>query len=288
MAELKSVSELKASIVRSVEELERLFGDLSDSDRRLKPLPALPLPSLSIPYEYAALQTLRALELADAARGLIEAENRVAVFPVLRSLFETWMAVDYATIRFSKLVLEGEKWQRFDHIGRRLLRGRSDADTTDRDAQIIRIGDIIGGVKGAVGEKDAQVIDQIYDDLSDWTHPTIWSAVFHMESREDGFGTYLSRDPAHDDFSGPLFDLDLFLARFLVAVKRLLEVANDISAAFKEGPAKDTRDHEAIKTLLRKVLESPPDLPATQVAVLTERAKALLESYEGEEGANGG
>lgn len=281
MAEAKSVDELKAGIEQSIEELEQLFDSLSESDQRLKPLPLMPLPSLSIPYEYAALQTLRALELAEAARMLIEAENRVAVCPVLRSLFETWMAVDYATVRFSKLVLEGERWEKFQHIGRRLLRGRSDADADDPDARIIQIGDVIGGVKASVNAKDAEVIDLIYNDLSDWTHPTIWSAVFHMEEREDGLGTKLSRTPAPDDFGGPLFDLDLFLVRFLVGVRRLLQVADNASEAFSAGPG-SKGDPEAIKTLLRRILENPPDIPAVQVAVLTERAKALLASYEGD------
>ncbi len=190
--------------------MKALFASLSGSDRRLKGIPGIPLPSTAIPFEFAAIQALRSLELTDAARLLIGRGNRVAAFPVLRALFETWIAVEFAIVRFTSLVLEGNHWDRFDQTGMRLLRGRSDA--ADPLEKVIKIGDMISTVKAELGELDAAFLTRIYDDLSDWTHPTIWSATLHMQSREDGLGTILNRHAEQGDV-GPLWDLDMLLAQ---------------------------------------------------------------------------
>ena len=121
---------LREELESAYSELGELFDQLASSDKRLKPLPAMPMPSLSAPHEFAALQSLRAISLTDGVVALIARSNWVAAYPVLRSLFEVWIAIFYADIMFRRLVVEQSRWQRFNEISGRLLRGQ----TIARDA----------------------------------------------------------------------------------------------------------------------------------------------------------
>ncbi len=135
---------LKATIERNYTKLESLFTQLQASEKRLKPLPRMPLPTLSAPYELAAIQALRALGLVEAGALLIEEANWGAVFPVLRALFEVWIALTYAEIMFRRLAIDKSRWNKYDAISTRLIQGRTanfpnDTESED-ESRIIYIG----------------------------------------------------------------------------------------------------------------------------------------------------
>jgi hypothetical protein len=123
---------LKQQIERDYAELGGLFDQLRSSDERLKTLPGLPYPSLSAVLELATVQSLRGLELTRGAGHLLQDGNLVAVLPVIRSLFETWILLIYSEARFRELVVEGNRWDRFDELAMRLLRARDLASLQDR------------------------------------------------------------------------------------------------------------------------------------------------------------
>jgi hypothetical protein len=61
-------------------------GSWAASPKRLKALPREPIPSVAIPYELAAIPSLRELTLVKAAVNLIAQSNRSATFPGMRAL----------------------------------------------------------------------------------------------------------------------------------------------------------------------------------------------------------
>lgn len=278
--------DLKHSIEASFSRLETLFAELEKSDARSIPLPGGPLPTLSAPYELATIHALRALQLAEGAAQLLESANYPAVFPVNRALFETWLALSYAEIMFRRHVLEGNQWDRFNEKAVRLLQGKTSDPTGPK---IISVGSMLDEVKRQVGEADSQAtsqeeqaakfLDSVYAELSDGTHPTMWSLAGHSEIREDRTGVRWRRRANPGLRSGPLFDLDLCLKFIIGATERLVETADGVKEAFREVPGADDKLRQAAAKVVETVLANPPELPDEARRVLEERGSALLEYW---------
>lgn len=269
-----AMRELVLSIEARYRDLEKTFDRLSATDRRLKALPGSPMPSLSAPYEFGAIQALRALGLVEGAAMLIERSNWPAAFPVLRSLFEVWVALSYANIMFRKLVLKGAKWHRYDEIAIRLLRGRTDSP----DAEVIQIGHMLDEVKRSFSRSEAvSFVRDTYDQLSDFTHPTIWGMVFHLEERPDGLGTILYREPRVGGLSGPLFDLNMLLDLVQRSLRDLEDTMDRVWLAFSAGPGRDPKLIASAAAAAQMLREHPPELRPPRDALFRERANLLAD-----------
>lgn len=280
----QDLREMKTSIEENYERISVLFRELESNPKRLKPLPGMPLPTLSIPYELMTVQVLRTLELADGAALMIERGNHPSAFPLLRGLMETWLTLAYATVRFRALVVDAKKWDRFDEIASRLLQGQ----TSDPEAKaVIEIGQVRSAVRDAMssaGQSDVgEALEQTYAELSDGTHPTIWSLAYYGGERGDGLGVNWSRKSEQGGMGGPLFDFDTSLKLILGEVERLYRTAEEVDAAFKEEFSQDKGLRQQTVAVLRAMLAGSGNAPDEQRRILEERIKALLESY-GDEG----
>jgi hypothetical protein len=283
----KDAEELRQSIEARFKDLEHLFERLAASKKRLKTLPKLPLPTLAIPFELAAIQSLRALHLATGAAHLIDQANWAAAFPVLRALFELWISVEYAERSFRRLVVDKTRWGRYEEISTRLLRGRTAAgldpgESPPEEAAIIPIGQMLDLVANEIAldsEAAAQAIRHHYSELSDYTHPTIWSLVDNLEERRDGLGTLIHRDPQLRGVLGPLSDLDLLLSLTLDGLARFEKTADEVEEAFRQGPGRDPAAREATRSFLESLAAANPSLPEREAEVFADRLESLLEHF---------
>lgn len=231
------------NIEQEYKRLEGLFDELNRSRARLKTMPELPMPTLAVPYELATVYVLRSLELTRGAAKLIETNNQASLYPVIRALFEVWAAAAYAHERFQTLVVEGNRWQRFDEIALRLLLG-STSDSVG--PEVVKIGDMIAVARthisatlehfGANKEEVVEHIDSTYADLSDGTHPTQRGLIGYFEERQDGLGTHWQRSAANETLA-TLFE-DLYFSLRLVREARLdlRTTADDVETASRSGP----------------------------------------------------
>lgn len=280
-------NELGERIASRYRELEELFDHLASSPKRLKTMPRMPMPPLAVPYELGAIQCLRALHLSTGAARLIGESNWAATFPVLRALFEVWISLEYAERSFRRLALDKSQWGRYQEIASRLLRGRTAAgldegEQPDEDARIIPIGQMLDLVTNEIAEGSedaARAIRHHYSELSDYTHPTIWSLTFNIKARPDGLGTVIDRAPKSQGTLGPLSDLDLLLSVTLEVLTRLEKTADEVEDAFRHGPGQDPAAEEATRTFLEALAASNPSLPEGESEVFAERLESLLEHF---------
>ena len=286
-ADLESeLLDVKASIEARFAELQELFVEVECSDMRLKPLPGAPIHTFGIPHELATIHSLRALELAAGAAAAIETDNHVAAFPLLRSLFETWVVLAYAQERFTALAVEQSRWQRYDEIAMRLLVGRTQPGGRD----IIRIGNMIDHVKATFGaELDEEeradwvtFIEDWYSMLSDGTHPTNWSLAYYGDPRRDELGMSWSRKPNQSGRGQLLGDLDLSLGLIARQLRDLLDSSERIRSSFEAGPYREQRHRERAVDFLRRIVESPqPEgMSGEAYSIARFRAAALIDYFE--------
>jgi hypothetical protein len=280
--------ELRQRIEGRFKDLEQLFERVATSGKRLKTLPKLPLPTLAIPYELAAIQSLRALHLTTGAAHLLDEANWAAAFPVLRALFELWISVEYAERSFRHLVVNKSRWGRYDEIATRLLRGRTAAgldpdESPPEEAAIIPIGqmlDLVANEIASDSEAVAKAIRHHYAVLSDYTHPTIWSLVQSLEERPDGLGTIIHRDPQLRGVLGPLSDLDLLLGLTVDGLTRFEKTADEMEDAFRRGPGTDPVAQAATRAFLESLAAANPSLPEREAELFAERLESLLEHFQ--------
>jgi hypothetical protein len=275
---------LKSQIEEDFRKLEELFSELHASDRRLKVIPVLALPTLAVPYELCTREALRALELAEGAALLLEGANYIAAQPVIRSLFETWIAVAYAGFRFHELVVEENNWSRFDEIGMRLLTQRSDQDKT----KLIGIGMMLDHVSkhyadGLSGPDGLQGTDEflksVYDQMSDGAHPTPWALMPYGGVRPDQLGMTWSRDPSETGLA-LMSDLKMSLGMVVGAIEFLKSTADEIQKKFRDTQATDQAGLDAAIETLERMLQREPTLAPEALQIFRERAGPLVEALK--------
>lgn len=292
----ESVAALRGEIEDERRDLETLFQRLNTSDRRLKSVPVLPMASISIPYELATREALRGLELCEGASLLLDQSNFVAAQPVIRSLYETWILLGYAETRFRELVFESDKWTRFSDLAMRLLTQRSAKGPAEDESELIGIGMMLDHVAGTFAADEGtegddtpegypgaqQFLKDVYDQMSDGTHPTMWPLMPYGDIRPDGLGIAWEREPDHDFGLVPLMtDLKMSLGFVVRGLKALVATADNIYEKFRGmGFSLEPANLDAAIAVLERVLESEPDLPEEALAVLRERGSALLEAFK--------
>lgn len=136
-------AEIADAIRAEFAKLEELFNVLEASEARLIPIPGLGIPSLAMVREIATVQALRAIKLVEGSAILLQQLNYPSALPAVRALFETWVMLAYANVKFRELGIYGDNWAKFDEWARRLLSGRSSPDSP---VPHIKIGVMVGDV----------------------------------------------------------------------------------------------------------------------------------------------
>lgn len=283
--------EVREAVTRANSTFDALrtqFEELEASDKRLLSIPGMGIPTLNVSYELATVHLLRAINLARGAAAAISSNNQVAAFPQLRSLVETWLALAYATVRFEALVVNGERWGKYDEIAMRLLLGT----TSGGDHKVIQIGQMLTTVKEAVTDEDEkevalwrEFLDEWYGRLSDGTHPTQWSVTYHSEPREDGLGVHWKSEPDREGLDSLIGDLDMALALTYRQLSELFSVADEMRVRYRDGPYQDEAQRELAMEYLRRIADSsrPEFLTPEAHAIAVERARLLLPFLEGQD-----
>lgn len=264
--------------------IEEFFSRVEPTSKRFKIAKEFPMPTLAASYELATVYSLRALELAEGCALLIERGYEAAIYPVMRSLYELWMAVVYAAKNFEKLVVKGNKWEKFDALAQRLILG---TNGRRQGPFAINIGQMVSAAEAEMrgfGRTDTKVGDdlathhkQMYAELSDGSHPTQWGVIGHAEIREDGLGIRWHRKPR--EFSPDKYILDLALSLRLLRewLERLELTAGQIEEAAHRAESLDPSIRQGTVAFLRALLEDADvDLsPETR-----ERVKRVLAHLE--------
>lgn len=186
--------------------------------------------------ELACAYGLRTVELLEAVADLTRARNAVALFPVMRALYETWFACAYANSKFRKLVLADGNESGWSRVLGDLLLGRSGKREfsyvkpgkmlVEASASFRRYGDFSRGALQRLREK----AESDYATLSDGAHPTQYALMAHLGQERPGTpGATWTREPTKDVVLAFTFlGIPIDLLRW--ELKDLLEAADEADA----------------------------------------------------------
>lgn len=269
--------------------IEEFFARLESSPKRLKLAKEFPMPALAAPIELAVVYSLRALELAEGAAALIERGYGAAVFPVVRSLYELWMALVFAVKNFEKLVVRGDRWQEFDNLSYRLILGANARPEGPNAISIGRMLSAAGAEMKSFGNTDPDVGDslvkhhkQTYAELCDGSHPTQWGVIGHAEVRDDGLGIRWHRKPRDTESTRFLVDLSICLRLFREWVARLELTGDEIEAAARRAEAQDPSIRASTVGFLERLLEDDTGAISEDTV---ERVRVVLTQMKAGEGS---
>lgn len=199
-------------------------------------------PPSHLARELASCYALRTVELLDAASVLSEQSNAVALFPVMRALYETWFVCAFAHVNFSTFVREDTTPERWLSVGVRLLLGRSGSG---HEWRYISPGEMRSALNKAfrrrhpLSKRDLQQLQakvkRDYEELSDGTHPTPYSLMPYLAHDDDADGgVNWVRKPEHPVKSA-LYYLDVPIQLLRAELKGLLESADESDAIASLG-----------------------------------------------------
>lgn len=186
--------------------------------------------------ELASCYALRTVELLEGASALSESRNAVAVFPVVRALYETWFVSSYANANFRRLVLDEENIDGWITVLGRLLFGRSGAG---HQFSYVKPGKMLAEASssftryGQFSKKQLQALRQKaerdYGELSDGSHPTQYGLMPYLKSSDSAAGddgVSWRRRPALP-ITMPLRYLGVPIRLLRWELKELLEAADE-------------------------------------------------------------
>jgi hypothetical protein len=233
---------------------------------------------------------------------LLEQSNYVAVQPVIRSLYETWIVIGYAESRFRQLVLVEGKWARFDELAARLLTQRSSRGPDEDQAKVIGIGMMLDHVAQSMDGMEDQSLGErppdypgagaflrsTYDQMSDGAHPTMWPLMPYGQIRPDELGIAWTREPDDSGLVPLLSDLKMSLGFVVRGIQALIVIADKIRDKFGEaGFATEPEHIDAAILTLESAMNAEPELPQEALLVLRERGGILLEALKQQRAARG-
>lgn len=183
--------------------------------------------------ELACCYGLRAVELLEAVAYLTQARNSVALFPVIRALYETWFACAYANGKFRKLVLDDGDESAWSSVLGNLLLGRSG----QREFSYVKPGKMLAEAAGSFRRYGGFTKDDLlrlrekaesdYRALSDGAHPTQYSLMAYLgDERPGSLGATWQRRPA-DDVLLAFYYLGVPIDLLRWELKELLEAADE-------------------------------------------------------------
>ena len=151
----------------------------------------------------------------------------------------------------------------------------------DHVAKMLAADEATGGGNTPEGYPGAQqFLKDVYDQMSDGVHPTMWPLMPYGEIRPDELGVTWKLEPDDLGLVPVTTDLKMSLGFVVQGLKALVATADNIYEKFRGmGFTSEPGHLDAAIAVLEGALESEPNLPEEALAVLRERGSALLEEF---------